>query len=141
VHATHFVKDTSVTGAPVVVDNWTGLTWQGCADGLTGDLCGTGSVATLTFGGALVYCKNLTWGGYDDWRVPNPRELHSIVHGQVNDPAINYAIFKETPAQAFWTNTTYVPILADGWTVDFESGQTLPSTKSTAQAVRCVRGA
>ncbi len=33
----------------------------------------------MTWESALAYAEGLTHGGYDDWRLPNAKELHSIV--------------------------------------------------------------
>ena len=53
----------------VVLDNLTGLMWARRAN-----LSGSVSLAS-----AIAYCTNLTWGGYQDWRVPNVRELQSLL--------------------------------------------------------------
>jgi hypothetical protein len=40
----------------------TGLSWQGCAAGLTGGNCAGGTVGTYTWANALGYCAGLNWG-------------------------------------------------------------------------------
>jgi len=52
----------------VVIDNATGLTWQ------QGD-----SGQSMDFSSALGYCENLELAGSSDWRLPNVKELQSIV--------------------------------------------------------------
>ena len=51
-----------------ITDKATGLMWQ-AADSTKG----------MNWEEALAYAENLTLGGYDDWRLPNAKELQSIV--------------------------------------------------------------
>lgn len=51
-----------------ISDENTGLMWQQADNGNTYD-----------WESALAYAESLTHGGYDDWRLPNAKELHSIV--------------------------------------------------------------
>jgi len=68
----------------VTIDNLTGLMWQDndtikkpWTDGGTyRDFFTSGDTATN-------YCKNLNWGGYSDWRIPNINELSSYIF--IND--------------------------------------------------------
>ena len=67
-------------GDGTVTDNCTGLQWQkdtadANGDGQTPD---DGSDA-LPWCGALAYCENLSFAWHEDWRLPNVRELQSIV--------------------------------------------------------------
>jgi len=64
----------------VTIDNLTGLMWQ---DNDTIKKPWTeGSIYRDFFTSgdtAMNYCKNLNWGGYSDWRIPNINELSSYV--------------------------------------------------------------
>jgi len=51
-----------------ISDSSTGLMWQQNDDGITRD-----------WQDALVYAEGLTLNGYSDWRLPNAKELQSIV--------------------------------------------------------------
>ncbi len=55
-------------GNQTITDSATGLTWQ------QGD-----SEQGMNWFAALEYCENLTLGGSSEWRLPNVKELHSIV--------------------------------------------------------------
>jgi hypothetical protein len=59
------------------------ITWEGDA---------------LTWCDALTYCENSTLAGHSDWRLPNVRELHSVVDYGRFDPAID-PVFA---AQSMW---------------------------------------
>ncbi|NRD22362.1 DUF1566 domain-containing protein [Winogradskyella litoriviva] len=66
-----------------ITDNATGLMWQQTDDGNTRD-----------WENSLSYCENLTLAGHNDWRLPNAKELHSILDYTrcpdiTNSPAIN----------------------------------------------------
>jgi hypothetical protein len=73
-------------GDGTVTDNCTGLMWQ--KD--TADVNGDGKIDgadTLPWCDALAYCENLSFAGHDDWRLPNVRELQSIVdYGRPSPP-------------------------------------------------------
>ena len=58
-------------GNGTVTDNCTGLIWQK-------DSGNDGN--PLRWCSALAYCENLDFGGHDDWRLPNVRELQSASH-------------------------------------------------------------
>ncbi|WP_405571099.1 DUF1566 domain-containing protein [Winogradskyella sp. Asnod2-B02-A] len=80
-----------------VTDNATGLMWQQVDDG-----------DTYNWKDALKNAKNSKLAGYNDWRLPNTKELQSIVdYDKKTIPAINEAFFKCTNNDSwFWTSTT-----------------------------------
>ncbi len=92
-----------------VADRATGLTWQR-------DDSGEG----LTWQDALAYCEDSTVGGSDDWRLPNAKELHSLVDYTVApdiddapavDPLFTTSRITNEAGQDdwpfFWTSTTH----------------------------------
>jgi Protein of unknown function (DUF1566) len=143
-----FARDTSVDAQPVVLDNVTGLTWQGCIFGLTGNSCATGTAGARTWQGALAYCEALSWAGKDDWRLPNIKELSSIVDVRHYDPAIDTTVFPGVPAPVSgddvepsdWSSSS---LDGDGWDVSFAFDGSYSSPEAGASPsghVRCVRG-
>jgi hypothetical protein len=92
-------------GDETVTDTCTGLIWQ--KD--TADVNGDGQVPdngsdTLTWCNALAYCENLSFARHDDWRLPNVRELQSIVdYGRVG-PAID-PVFGAL-SSGYWSSTS-----------------------------------
>jgi hypothetical protein len=67
-NSSYGINDFMDNGDGTITDNATGLMWQQ-------DDSGTG----LNWGDSLAYCENLSSAGYDDWRLPNAKELQSIV--------------------------------------------------------------
>ena len=65
-------------GQNIVVDNNTELEWQQAA-----------SDKEYTFEEAKNYCDELVYGGYSDWRLPEPHEILSIVNIGQNNSFIN----------------------------------------------------
>jgi len=83
-----------------ITDNATGLMW-------TQDDNGEG----ILWNDALNYAENLDTAGYDDWRLPNVKELQSIVNYDGTYPAIYDDYFNITPLDNnenyyFWTSTS-----------------------------------
>lgn len=131
-------------GDGTVTDPRSNLMWQQCTAPSGGTNCASGAPATYYWSDALSYCNNLALAGYTDWRLPNIKELHSIVDvTKTSAPTINIAYFPATPAANYWSSTTFrdTPIMA--WYVQFSIGITMtsPDTKNSALLyVRCVRG-
>jgi len=84
------INDFTDNGDGTITDNATGLMWQQADDGNTYD-----------WQGALKYAEELDLAGYDDWRMPNAKELQSIVDynrspSTTSSPAID-PLFSCTP--------------------------------------------
>ncbi|MBN1421343.1 MAG: DUF1566 domain-containing protein [Planctomycetes bacterium] len=89
----------------------------------TADVPGDGTVGgedSVLWCDALRYCEGLTFAGYDDWRLPNIRELLSIVDYGRWDPAID-PVFRALPAW-HWSSESgaFAPDFA--WDVSFLNG-------------------
>ena len=98
------VNNSVDNGDGTITDLATGLMWQ---KGDSGD--------TLNWVEALDYAENLSLAGYDDWRLPNAKELQSIVDYTRAPDAINPSqqgpaidpIFGVTETESwYWTSTT-----------------------------------
>ncbi len=131
----------------------TGLTWMRCPIDNSGDgddtyLC-TKTHAELEWSQAIDACENMEFAGHSDWRLPNIRELQSIVdycHSK-NQSAIDSKNFPGTAGSCYWSSTTYPGKDGDttyAWIVDFLSGNPWFSVKKgflmQKNYTRCVRG-
>src|SRR5688572_15769186 len=92
-----------------VTDRETGLMWRVCVEGLKGKNCEKGKALELSWGGALSYVPSLNGGegfaGHKDWRLPNIRELSSLLELQCARPAINLEIFPNTHPAHAWSSS------------------------------------
>jgi hypothetical protein len=118
----------------------TGLVWKRCAEGWSGADCTVGAIATMTWRDALARAVTDTTAGYNDWRLPNLKELGSIVETCGNDPAVNRVVFPTTTMSITWTGSTLARSVGLAWTVDFASGSSFVADKTQRLYVRLVRG-
>ena len=102
-----------------VTDTKTNLMWKRCAEGRTNDNCSVGSNVTVTWEGALqrVLEVNRSGGfaGQTDWRIPNIKELMSLVEFQCYEPAINLTVFPYTidtlnQLSQYWSSTPCISV-------------------------------
>ena len=98
-----------------------------------------------TYDEAVKYCENLSFAGYDDWRLPRVNELISITDKSKFAPAINSA-FKHAANDGYliyWSSTeiSYAP--PSIWRINFNYGVGISCGKSSCESdtcfVRCVR--
>ena len=87
---------------------------------------------------AIEYCDKLVLAGKTHWRLPTFDELHSIVDYTRTDPAIN-PVFRYVYEGTYWTSTNFSATLSRAWTIDFRTGKTYYSYKTTNHTVRCVK--
>jgi Protein of unknown function (DUF1566) len=90
-------------GNGIVVDHATTLHWQKFDSGPT----------PIDWRTALSYCQQQTLGGYNDWRLPNAKELQSIVDYRrapvvTGTPAIDPLFGYSSVESYYWTSTTLV---------------------------------
>ena len=122
----------------------TRLMWKKCAEGLSGASCSGGSATTMMWGAALAAADSSTFAGYEDWRLPNVKELHSILELCGYDLAINMEVFPGVPRPSsngalFWTSTTDFIDRARAWLFLFDRGGGVVSRKDSRLFVRLVR--
>jgi hypothetical protein len=165
------------SGGATVLDLQTRLEWKRCPEGFAfshyegssngyyDDSCTNTFSSTFTWQQALQKAEAVNTplgltspsglpgeGGYagsNDWRVPNIKELGSIVERACYDPAINLQVFPETPPNDFWSSSPYGQVTnpstqaaENAWRVRFSVGTVLPSgNKTYSSYVRLVRDA
>jgi hypothetical protein len=96
------VNDFVDNGDGTVTDAATGLTWQQTDDGQTRD-----------WADSLAYCQGLDLAGRDTWRLPDAKELQSIVDytrsPSVTGTAAIDPVFGVSDIESyFWTGTTHL---------------------------------
>lgn len=97
-------------GNGTVSDLATGLMWQQ-----------TDSGSGMNWDDAIATCESATTGGYDDWRLPNAKELQALVdygrspditNSAAIDPVFNATQITNEAGQpdyaAYWSSTTHV---------------------------------
>jgi hypothetical protein len=127
-----------------VTDNQTSLMWAKCPLGLSGASCAAGSEQWLTWGDALQAGESSDLAGHADWRLPNIKELTSIIELRCGAPAVNSAVFPNTPiSNDFWTSSPSAFDATAAWTVLFVFAGDSPSvsSRSDMNLVRLVRSA
>jgi hypothetical protein len=131
--------DFTIPGNGTVTHSKTGLMWKQCAEGQSGAGCVTGSATAMSWGDAINAAAT-TFAGYSDWRLPNKKELRSIVETGCYSPSINETAFPATPISHFWSSTTYASNPANAWDVYFYGGGSFAVSKANNYSVRLVRG-
>lgn len=129
-HSNYFIHSNRV------VDEVTGLTWQR-------------EIApfALNWDDAWRYCWELTIGDLEQWRLPEPNELISIVDFNERSPSINVNAFPGTNSiPPYWTSqfsSNFAgsnPSLAHVLAVDFQTGGMARHSPTASMRVRCVHG-
>ena len=126
-------------GNGTVTDTATGLMWAQCAEGLSGSACTVGMATTLTWEAALIRARDSGLAGYTDWRLPNIKELSSIVEERCSNPHINLAVFPNTPASFFWSASPEANSSYEAWSVRFYNGYASNGYRYAGYHVRLVR--
>lgn len=119
-----------------VTDNLTGLMWAKNAN-LPGGY--------RTWEGAIDYCNGMNAGagtyGYTDWRLPNVREMQSLINYARSNPALP-AVHPFTGVQSaiYWSSSTSADHTGHAWYVSLYYGSVNRDFKTHAHYVWPVRG-
>lgn len=131
-----------------VVDKVTGLMWGRCELGAEWSASlgtcyfPTSSKSTYTWSEALsaALSNQSNYLGQSGWRLPNVKELASIVEYKCVNPALNGAIFPGSNMQQVWSSSS-TSNGGEVWYVDFVSGTTNKQSPDLYAHVRLVRDA
>ena len=148
----------------VVTDLRTGLSWQRCAAGMEIDDANTSILSddrcelidqnpqdgvadindddfnndvelTYSWFTALEFAEQAGNG----WRIPNLKELSSLVEYACSQPAINANVFPDTAQDNYWTTTPNARIDSSIWVIDFSTGADDSIVKNSSGFVLLVR--
>lgn len=120
------------------------LEWSRCVVGqtwnATTETC-DGQGERYTWQNALQLATTYRAGGHDDWRLPNLKELVSLVQRACVDPAIDLAVFPAAPSDSYWSSTpnTAADKADEAWSVGFYNGRLESRSKQQDFYVRMVR--
>ena len=136
-------------GDGTITDLNTKLMWKRCSEGQLGAQCETGAdpftagdPTDFDWDASLQHIEDLNsaggFAGYTDWRLPNRKELESLVEESCFSPAINITIFPNTPSRFYWSSTHYPTSVTFAWGISFGDGNAFPSFPTQAP-IRLVR--
>jgi uncharacterized repeat protein (TIGR02543 family) len=123
-------------GDGTVTDTASSLVWQ------QGEVVGQ----MLWWEEALKYCETLTLANKTDWRLPNIKELESLVDDTRESLQIDTRFFPGARAVPYWSSTTFVTDPTWAWTTPFNTGAGQARFEKNGPSsyynfgVRCVRG-
>jgi len=126
-------------GDGTVTDNITGLMWQKCSLGLSGNDCAGGAAKSYSWQDALKAAQNSKESKYRDWRLPNRIELESLEETACDFPAINDTIFPQTPPNFYWSSSRHAKLNNYAWSVYFDNGYAYKYMQLGGNYVRLVR--
>ena len=135
-------------GDGTISDQHTGLMWMTCTYGQTyssGSCTGTATSGDWEDAFAAADTSNAANNGdgtygHKDWRLPNKKELSSIVDLGNTPSTVNQTIFPSTQGAAYWTSTPSAADDSKAFTIDFTTATYGAATRSTnAIYVRLVR--
>jgi len=109
-----------------ITDNLTGLIWTRDANAPGPDACVTG--VPKNWQGAITHItclNNSSFLGFNDWRLPNIRELKSLVnYGQAAPSAWLELVsgFADVQEGNYWSSSSFALSLKNAWSVGFWVG-------------------
>jgi len=112
-----------------VLDTRTGLMWRRAVE-----------PGEFTYEKALEHAAQVAKKTGLPWRVPTKKELKTLIDKTLGCPAIDTVVFPSTPSTWFWSSSPYAGSAGDAWVINFDSGDVYDSYRSSAYAVRLVRG-
>lgn len=121
------------------------LVWSLCAQGQTwtGTAC-SGTATSFTWSQALSEAQAVNSGGglagQSDWRLPNVKELGSLVELSCVHPAVNLDVFGQFASGIYWSATPHAVNVGESWAIHFDTGADLGRSRSDTAYVWLVRG-
>lgn len=128
-----------------VLDQDTGLMWKACSEGQAWnpaahscDLVATRYDKYEALKQADAVNNQGGFASFKDWRLPNIKELFTLVERQCRNPAINLAVFPNTGADDVVISSNYHFIKND-LSIDLSSGHDIFKYGAQKSLVRLVR--
>lgn len=116
-------------GNGTVTDHLTGLIWLKNQE-----------PDSMTWEESLQRAGALNTGGLTDWRLPNIKELQSIVDVNIINPSVDTIFFAVAKGSKYWSSTTLPNQTLKSWYLDINPGLTTYELKTARLKALYVRG-
>jgi hypothetical protein len=137
-----------------ITDTNTGLMWEKLSDDRTIHNWSNRYTWDSGFSEKIAALNGGRFAGHRDWRLPNIKELQSIVNCEIGYPGPTIAAAFNTgctpgctvtscsctQSDGYWSSSSYAGNPDYAWDVDFYSGNDGAGTKTSTYLVRAVRG-
>lgn len=126
-----------------VKDQVTRLIWLRCPLGFSWSQAeasceeDVGAKTAFTWAQALSHAAALN----GNWRVPNSKELESLVKRDCYNPAIETEVFSSLDLDYMWSSTPASAYFGNAWAIQFRNGGVVSVDKENEYKVRLVKGA
>jgi len=139
-------------GDGTIKDKVTGLIWEKKSDDGSINDVDTTYTWDNAFAAHVAGLNAANFAGRNDWRVPNVKELQSIIDYEAFNPAVDPAFNNGctpgctvltcscTSASTYWSSSTFADGPSDAWLVNFNFGGVFFAGKDNSVSVRAVRG-
>ncbi len=162
-YSRHPISYTHSDDGLIVIDNNTGLMWERYINWRWGKTVAPkgkwrpqdvfaykdGEPKRRPYHEGVQYCKNLSLGGYDDWRMPTMKEGHTIAHYATARPTIWQKYFSDTDPGlpgygdrgkgGMWGGPLGPDHNNSGWHLGFIDGHMMGYPRTGYKTTRCVR--
>ena len=127
------VADSSGAGEDIIKDALTGLYWQ---------LKLPDATYTWSANQAQSYCSGLSYGGFDDWRLPAATELTTLVDYTLDygtNPVVFAPFMTFTKMEKYWSASPTLVLSSESYALDYTGGKMGATAQTEAHRARCVR--
>ncbi len=162
-YSRHPISYTHSEDGLIVIDNNTGLMWERHINWRWGKTVAPkgkwrpqdvfaykdGEPKRRPYHEGVQYCKNLSLGGYDDWRMASMKEGHTIAHYATARPTIWQKYFSDTDPGlpgygdrgkgGMWGGPLGPDHNNSGWHLGFIDGHMMGYPRTGYKTTRCVR--
>ena len=114
----------------VLTDSKTGLMWQDDS---------AAKYVQKDWDEAMSFCNQLHLGGYDDWRLPNIKELIRILSTKPRDGGMGKGFNYVGASGYYWSSSAHETSKEFAWMMNFKRGYEYSNYKTYVRHVRCVR--
>jgi hypothetical protein len=124
-----------------VRDSYSGLSWIADPSQLGGIWGTPGTPAKMSWTDAIAALNELNYAGHNDWRMPNTKELESILDFGRCSPTVDGSVFKNTADGEYYSSSVTNFGCENMYIVDFSSGnKSWDQDPAEGRYVRPVRG-
>lgn len=132
----------------VVIDDKTNLMWQDQYQESKDYISNNSdeyvpNIPLTTWFKAINYCESLKLLGYSDWRLPNLKELTSLIIYSKEYPRVDidsaFRVVASSKLTGYWSSTSRKHFNGLAMRINFYNGEESVGVKTTSFYVRCVR--